>query len=113
MNYEGLLLGVATFVVIGIFHPIVIKTHYYFGTRPWWVFLLIGIGCAVAALFIASIFWSALFALDHQGALRTGRARQKGMVSRKSETEEETVTQQWQAVDVNLLEHLFESKQQP
>lgn len=33
MNYEGLLLGVATFVVIGIFHPIVIKTHYYFGTR--------------------------------------------------------------------------------
>ncbi len=60
MNYEGLLLGVATFVVIGVFHPIVIKTHYYFGTRPWWVFLLLGIGCAVAALFIASIFWSAL-----------------------------------------------------
>ena len=60
MNYEGLLLGVATFVVIGIFHPIVIKTHYYFGTRPWWVFMLLGIGCAVAALFIASIFWSAL-----------------------------------------------------
>ena len=54
-----------------------------------------------------------LFALDHQGTLRTGRARQEGMVSRKSETEEETVTQQWQAVDVNLLEHLFESKQQP
>ena len=50
MNYEGLLLGVATFVVIGVFHPIVIKTHYYFGTRPWWVFLL----------FIASLFWSAL-----------------------------------------------------
>lgn len=60
MNYEGLLLGVATFVVIGIFHPIVIKTHYYFGTRPWWVFLLLGIGCAVAALFITSLFWSAL-----------------------------------------------------
>ena len=56
MNYEGLLLGVATFVVIGIFHPIVIKTHYYFGTRPWWVFLLLGIGCAVAALFTASLF---------------------------------------------------------
>lgn len=60
MNIEGLLLGVATFVVIGLFHPIVIKTEYYFGTRPWWIFLLIGIGCAVAALFIESLFWSAL-----------------------------------------------------
>lgn len=60
MNIEGLLLGVATFVVIGVFHPIVIKTEYYFGTRPWWIFLLIGIGCAVAALFIESLFWSAL-----------------------------------------------------
>lgn len=60
LYFQGLLLGLATFLVIGIFHPIVIKTEYYFGTRPWWVFLLVGIGGAAGALFIADVFWSAL-----------------------------------------------------
>lgn len=56
-------MGLATFLIIGLFHPIVIKTEYYFGTRPWWIFLLVGVGGAVAALFIESIFWSALVAI--------------------------------------------------
>lgn len=60
---QGPLLGLATFLIIGLFHPIVIKTEYYFGTRPWWIFLLVGVGGAVAALFIESIFWSALVAI--------------------------------------------------
>lgn len=58
--WEGLLLGLATFLTIGIFHPIVIKTEYYTGTRYWWVFLLAGIACGIGALFIANLFWSAL-----------------------------------------------------
>ncbi len=60
LHFEGLLLGVCTFLVIGIFHPIVVKTEYYFGTRPWWVFLLIGLAGAAGALFIGDLFWSAL-----------------------------------------------------
>ena len=32
-----------TFLVIGLFHPIVIKSEYHFGTRCWWVFALAGI----------------------------------------------------------------------
>ena len=60
LHLEGLLLGLSTFLVIGIFHPVVVKTEYYFGTRPWWIFLLIGLGGATAALFISSLFWSAL-----------------------------------------------------
>lgn len=60
---QGPLLGLATFLIIGLFHPIVIKAEYYFGTRPWWIFLLVGVGGAVAALFIESIFWSALVAI--------------------------------------------------
>lgn len=63
MNYEGLLIGLCTFLAIGIFHPIVIKTEYYFGTKPWWIFLLTGIACSVSALFIASTFWSSLCAI--------------------------------------------------
>lgn len=60
LSFEGLILGLATFLVIGLFHPIVIKTEYHFGTRPWWVFLLVGVAGAVGALFIGRLFWSAL-----------------------------------------------------
>lgn len=50
MNIIGLITAVTTFLIIGIFHPIVIKSEYYFGTRCWWVFLLCGllfIGCSL------------------------------------------------------------------
>lgn len=60
LSLQGLLLGLVTFLVIGLFHPIVIKAEYYYGTRLWWVFLLVGAGGAAAALFIGSLFWSAV-----------------------------------------------------
>ena len=60
MSYTGPLIGLATFAVIGIFHPIVIKTEYYFGTRPWWVFLLAGIGAIVGAFFLENVFAASL-----------------------------------------------------
>lgn len=60
MSYTGPLIGLATFAVIGIFHPIVIKTEYYFGTRPWWVFLLAGIGAIVGAFFIENVLAASL-----------------------------------------------------
>lgn len=60
MSFTGPLIGLATFAVIGIFHPIVIKTEYYFGTRPWWVFLLAGIGAIVGAFFIENVFAASL-----------------------------------------------------
>lgn len=60
IHFGGLLLGLCTFLVIGIFHPIVVKTHYYFGTRPWWVFLVVGLAGAGGALLLADLFWSAL-----------------------------------------------------
>lgn len=63
IHWEGAALGLCTFLIIGIFHPIVIKTEYYFGTRPWWVFLSVGLLCAVGALFISSSFWSAICAI--------------------------------------------------
>ena len=56
----GLAIGVATFLIIGLFHPIVIKTEYYFGTRPWWIFLLLGIGAVTASALVANVFWSSL-----------------------------------------------------
>ena len=52
MNYSGLIIAVITFLVIGLFHPIVIMGEYYFGTRCWWVFALAGIAFIVASLLV-------------------------------------------------------------
>ena len=51
MNFLGLIIAVTTFLVIGIFHPIVIKSEYYFGVKCWWAFLISGIAFIVASLF--------------------------------------------------------------
>ena len=53
MNYSGLVSAVITFLVIGVFHPIVLKGEHYFGTRCWWVFLLAGIAFFVASLLVS------------------------------------------------------------
>ena len=52
----GLAIGLCTFVVIGLFHPICIKCEYYFGTRCWWWFLVLGIAALVGSLFVEPIF---------------------------------------------------------
>ena len=54
------MLGICTFLIIGIFHPIVIKTEYYFGKRSWWVFLLLGILGVIASLWVSDLIWSSL-----------------------------------------------------
>ena len=69
MNYAGPLIGLATFLIIGLFHPIVIKAEYYFGTRLWWLFLLVGIGCTVGVLFVQSTVWSAILGVTGFSAL--------------------------------------------
>ena len=60
MYYTGIIIAVSTFLIIGFFHPIVIKTEYHTGTRLWWLFLLIGILCLAGALFIGNEVISAL-----------------------------------------------------
>ena len=58
MNWNGLLIGVVTFLVIGLFHPLVVKAEYYWGTKSWWLFLIGGILAAAASLFIENILGS-------------------------------------------------------
>lgn len=56
----GLVIGVSTFLVIGLFHPVVIKCEYYFGTRCWWWFLVLGLLCVVLSLSTANVLLSTL-----------------------------------------------------
>lgn len=51
LNLEGVAVGVIALAMIGVFHPIVIKCEYYFSSRVWPVFLLLGVLSLGAALF--------------------------------------------------------------
>lgn len=50
MNWSGIIIGITAFFIIGIFHPVVIKGEYYFGTKIWPVFLITGLICGIASL---------------------------------------------------------------
>jgi hypothetical protein len=50
-HLTGVLLGLITFLIIGLFHPLVIKGEYYFGVKCWWAFALLGIAGIVAAIY--------------------------------------------------------------
>jgi hypothetical protein len=63
MNYSGLILGVATFLLIGVFHVIVVKGEYYFSKKIWPLFLATGIASLLISLFISSPVISSLIAV--------------------------------------------------
>lgn len=60
MNYQGLIVGLATFLIIGIFHPVVVKAEYYWGTKCWWIFLLLGIAAVIVSLLVSDLLISVL-----------------------------------------------------
>lgn len=61
MYFTGIIIGLATFLIIGLFHPIVIKAEYYLGTICWWAFLLAGILFCGLSLIVANVILSTVF----------------------------------------------------
>ena len=59
-NLSGVLVGLSAFIIIGFFHPVVIKTEYYFGTSVWWIFLLVGIVAIAGSFFVSNVIISSL-----------------------------------------------------
>ena len=85
MNFTGIIIGLATFLIIGVFHPIVIKAEYYFGTKCWWVFMLTGIIFGAISLIVNNLilstilgviafssFWSILELKEQKERVRKG-----------------------------------------
>ena len=69
MYFTGIIIAVSTFLAIGIWHPIVIKTEYYRGTRPWILYLIVGLACIVGALFIENAILSSIVGVFGASAL--------------------------------------------
>lgn len=59
-HLTGLTIGLCTFLIIGLFHPLVIKGEYYFGRPIKWAFAAAGIVFLAWALYVESVFWSSL-----------------------------------------------------
>ena len=85
MNYNGLIIGIATFLVIGLFHPLVIKAEYHLGTRCWPLFALAGVlACGASLLVDAAVpsillgvlgfscFWSIHELFEQENRVRKG-----------------------------------------
>lgn len=52
MNSQGIIVGLIAFGIIGVFHPIVIKSEYYFSKNIWPIFLVLGALFLVSSVFI-------------------------------------------------------------
>ena len=61
MNFNGIIVGAAVFLSIGICHPAVIKMEYYWGKRCWWVWLVAGLGILVLSLLVQNDTVSTIF----------------------------------------------------
>ena len=53
MNFEGSIIGAAAFLIIGVFHSIVIKMEHHIGVKAWPIFLVAGIISIMVSLFVS------------------------------------------------------------
>ena len=70
-HLAGLFIGICTFLIIGLFHPVVVKAEYYWGTKCWWIFLVLGIAGVVASLSIDNVILSSLLGVFAFSSFRT------------------------------------------
>lgn len=53
MNFNGIIVGAATFLIIGLCHPLVIKMEYYWGKKSWWLFFFAGVCFSLLSLWVS------------------------------------------------------------
>ena len=62
MNFQPVVLGVVTFIIIGLFHPLIIKAEYYFSYKIWPIFGAVGL-ILLAITFFLDGFWAYILAV--------------------------------------------------
>lgn len=61
MHVTGILIGLFSFIIIGVFHPIVIKSEYYFSSKIWPIFLFAGLLFLACSIIVKSVLVSSVF----------------------------------------------------
>ncbi len=114
-NLTGLCVGLCTFLVIGLFHPIVIKAEYHWGVRSWWVFLVVGLAAACDrgrhVCFDVVGSGGVFVVLEYSGDVPAARAGAQRVVSGESQKEEKVahiiIIKKIQDHDRNFLWQLY------
>lgn len=57
---QGIIIGFGTFLLIGLFHPIVVKAEYYFSKKIYPLFIVAGVILLILSYFVKSNIASAL-----------------------------------------------------
>ncbi len=57
IQFTGPLMGLLSFLVIGIFHPVVVKLEYAYGKKSWGLLFVPGVFFIILSLFVSTI-WS-------------------------------------------------------
>ena len=60
LNFEGIIIGACTFIIIGLFHPLVIKGYYYLGLKCRIYFLIAGLIFLILSLIVTNNYMSIL-----------------------------------------------------
>lgn len=63
MYSDGIIIGLSAFILIGLFHPVVIYGEYHFGVKIWPVFLCLGIIFCTLSIFINNITVSSIIGI--------------------------------------------------
>ncbi|MDR0424466.1 MAG: DUF4491 family protein [Clostridiales Family XIII bacterium] len=63
MHINGLIIGIAALLSIGLFHPIVIKCEYHFSERIWPLFLAAGLALLAVSCLFEDVTASAVIAI--------------------------------------------------
>ena len=63
MYITGILIGIISFLSIGVFHPIVIKAEYHFSKSCWPVFLIAGSVLMIVSVFVENVVISSALAV--------------------------------------------------
>ena len=63
MYFSGILIGIISFLSIGVFHPIVIKAEYHFSKSCWPVFLAAGIVLIILSAMTSNVVLSSALAV--------------------------------------------------
>ena len=78
MNINGIIIGAAVFLSIGICHPLVIKMEYYLGKRSWWIWLVAGLAFCVLSHYHRR--FRLLLPVGHPRDVPSGKTRSQRLV---------------------------------
>ncbi|MFV0352828.1 MAG: DUF4491 family protein [Oscillospiraceae bacterium] len=63
MNFIGIIIGCGAFLIIGLLHPVVIKSEYHIGKKIWPLFAVGGLVCVVGSILLNNVLASSLLAV--------------------------------------------------